>query len=662
MRKTSFETSGFNPLASELSQWSAERRAERSERIQKKAFQEGLKKGTGAESIERKKPLFGFIGKDSAEAHNRGLEAAYIAGVDSDNLSRISEIGLKNQGDVAKYDAEIEGMFSGLQKELDPQLAPQLILSARKAADRQRLRIQEQAYNKQQNEIKAGLNKAGATYYDDAARQARNGNLEGSAESLIKYEATLAQQLDSGYINEAQYSELMRDAEREATEHTHFGKIDSMSTAEAVKWLNDNKRVPEGFTADEWDVFRGRAESYIVDKIKIDKANQADALKVNSQALNDLEIRVNTGDYTETLGDLEALYKNRPTDSKYVSLKTKIINKQREALEKADEDAAVLIRLGGDQTVVPEEDAINRVYDRAANQLSVMQKVMFADKNKTVPSSLKREVSMGLMSDDPEVIKNSISIIEGLSQIRGMNDQFSKKDRAFASQVSRLLDFMSPEEAIDKARRLTDPTNKAFFDAQLKRLKDEKTDYIDEAKDVLGWDDVDVLSQPHIARDYQGLVESFAGSGMEIDDAKSHAKKLIQNKWQEWEGQTIAYSPDNFYQINGSSKWVANQARELVLKDTLSDVDEVRLVSDKITASEANSGVPSYLIKFKSDGVWQFYVGESEGRFYPDKNPVLEKLKEENIKEAEAMQKEGWDIKRAEESVDQWIKRTKRVP
>lgn len=295
MRKSSFETSGFNPLASELSQWAAERRAERSERTQKQAFKEGLKEGAAAKSIERKKPLFGFIGKDSAEAHNRGLEAAYIAGVDSDNLARINEIGLKNQGDVAKYDAEIEGMFSGLQKELDPQLAPELILSARKAADRQRLRIQEQAYNKQQNEIKAGLSKSRTTYYDDAARQARNGDIEGSAESLIKYEATLSQQLEQGYINQAEYQELLRDAEREATEHTHFGKIDRMSTAEAAKWLDENKQVPKGFTADEWDVFTSKVSSDVSRRQSKERISKEAVIRENKLKLDEYINRSSMG-------------------------------------------------------------------------------------------------------------------------------------------------------------------------------------------------------------------------------------------------------------------------------------------------------------------------------------------------------------------------------
>jgi hypothetical protein len=635
MRKSSFDTGGQTALTQELSNWSAKRRAERSKAVTEQSYQEGLKEGMGAKTIERKKPLFGFIGADAAEAHNKGLEAAYLAGIDSDNISRINEIAMKNEGNVKGYDAEIEGLMSGLQKEVDPELSQTIMFSARQMADRQRLRIQEQSFKKQQQEVKAGLNKSRTSYYDSAARNARNGNIETSAESLLKLDATLLKQLELGHINQAQYSELLRDAEREATEHTHFGNLERLSVDDAAKWLEENKKVPEGFTADEWDRFRGVAESIVVDKLRARKALEADRIKNDSQALNDLEVRVNTGDYTETLSDLESLYRNRQTDSKYVSLKSKIINKQKEAFAQAEQDAAVILRLGGDQSIVPDDAAINRVYDNTQSQLSVAQKVMFADRNKTVPSALKREVSMGLMSDDPKIIKNAISIMEGLSQVRGMDDQFSKQDRAFASQITRLIDFMPPEQAIERARKLTDPTNKPFFDAQLQRLKDDKTDYMDEAEDLLGWDDVDALSKPDIAKDYQGLVESFAGSGMEIDDAKKEAEKLIKNKWQEWQGQTIAYSPDNFYNINGSSEWVLDQAKRKVVADSFGEVSDVRLMSDKITASEAAKGSPSYLIKFKENGIWQWY---SQDRFYPDRSPVIESIKKENIEEAEEMQ------------------------
>ena len=291
MRKSSFDTGGQTALTQELSNWSANRRAERSKAVTEQSYQEGLKEGMGAKTIERKKPLFGFIGADAAEAHNKGLEAAYLAGIDSDNISRINEIAMKNEGNVKGYDAEIEGLMSGLQKEVDPELSQTIMFSARQLADKQRLIIQKQAFANQQKVINSQLLSSSVTYAEAAARSARNGDIESADGNIAKYIAVQNQRLESGAITQAEYDINLRDVNREANEHALYGQIDNMPLNEATKWLQENKAVPDWATADEYDSFYSKASAGVNRRLSKANAQKAAVLSQNKIRLKDYRER-----------------------------------------------------------------------------------------------------------------------------------------------------------------------------------------------------------------------------------------------------------------------------------------------------------------------------------------------------------------------------------
>ncbi len=295
MRKSSFQTGGQSGVTQALAQWSAEQKAKRAKKVRDQSYAEGVAEGMDSDSIERKKPLFGFIGADAAEAHNKGLEAAYLAGIDSDNVARINEIAMKNEGNVKGYDAEIQGLFSGLQKEVDPELATSVMFSAREMADKQRLTIQKQAFTNQTNAINSQLLSSSVTYAEAAARSARNGDVESADSNIVKYTAVQNQRLESGAITQAEYDINLRDVNREANEHALYGQIDKMPLNEATKWLQDNKDVPDWATADEYDSFYSKASAGVNRRLSKANAQKAAVLSQNKIKLKNFRERSSKG-------------------------------------------------------------------------------------------------------------------------------------------------------------------------------------------------------------------------------------------------------------------------------------------------------------------------------------------------------------------------------
>ena len=630
-------TTGTGSTSSALQSWAAQRRSERAAKNIQQSSEAGAKAGLTGE-YEPREAMFGFIGRDTVEAYNDSMQSAYISKLDADNTNRISEIAISNPDNLQGFDAAVDGMLGGLAKEVDPEVRDLILSSAQETANRQRLRVQSAEMDRNNAAAAADRSDAANTYYMESGRLARNGDIEGSAENLIKFEAVQDARLAAGEIDVEQRNELVRNAERESVEQGYLFEVSGMTTEDAASWVEENKnQIPAGFTADEWDAFIPKAESIVVDMLTEDSAQANAVTAARNQAVNDLEIMVNTdqGTMEEQLTALESLYENAPTDAKYVSLKTSILNNQQAAFERLSLQNDVISRLGGDASVVIDQGSANDVYDAVAENYTPAQKVQFADRLKFVPRSLESEIANGLLSNDPVLIANSSDMIDRLDEVRGLVDTFTPEQRAFAQQVNKLAPYMIPEEAVAIARQNTDPRDSARIDARAQEIQDKDwpDDYASKADKAMPmFTPMDQWSSPQMASDYGDLFESFYLSGMDYQAADEKAQELIAKTWSRFDGKLMKYNPSDFYSVGGSAEYVVDQVTsDLADNLWIPEITDTYLFADDRTAREASEGRPSYLVRYQTEDGWFLYPE----RFIPDVQAEIDRVSQQNLEQGE---------------------------
>ena len=275
-----------------LLDWAAKRQANNAK---EKAYRQGLAEGSKGEYKEES-PLLGFIGAETIDAHNQGMREAYFASIDSDSTQRINQIALENPDSVSGYDAAIDGFLKGLGKSVDPLAAQQAVQMASNTASRARLGVQKNAFIKQKNEAASDRELSRQTYTNEAARLARNGDDEGSAENLLKLSAVIESSLNAGDIDGDTAASLMRDGEREATEQSKISYISSLDTVDGELWIENNRnKVPKGFTPDEWDSFIVRAGGEVNYKKGLIQRERQKNAAANNQRLKSFYSAVSLG-------------------------------------------------------------------------------------------------------------------------------------------------------------------------------------------------------------------------------------------------------------------------------------------------------------------------------------------------------------------------------
>jgi len=280
-------TTGTGSTSSALQSWAAQRRSERAAKNIQQSSEAGAKAGLTGE-YEPREAMFGFIGRDTVEAYNDSMQSAYISKLDADNTNRISEIAISNPDNLQGFDAAVDGMLGGLAKEVDPEVRDLILSSAQETANRQRLRVQSAEMDRNNAAAAADRSDASNTYYMESGRLARNGDIEGSAENLIKFEAVQDARLAAGEIDVEQRNELVRNAERESVEQTNLGGLDRQSTEDAQAWIDEQRsQVPVGFTADEWDSHMDSAQADLNRRLSRERAVQAETEAENALRVNE---------------------------------------------------------------------------------------------------------------------------------------------------------------------------------------------------------------------------------------------------------------------------------------------------------------------------------------------------------------------------------------
>lgn len=604
----SFRPTGSASLSERLFNWSSQISQERAQKQVKQAYEEGL-----AAPGEKKK--VGFIGGKTAEAFNKGARDAYVIGIDQDNTNEVNRIATESEGNLDNFDEIVTKYRNSIASAVDPVAKNEVLMSLDSMISRARGGVEQRAIKQRITQDKETRNSAYETYTQEAIRLTRNNDVEGAKENLLKTNATLQSMVESGDISQTQADEMFRISKIGSMEQAYRQEI--MATADedieqAYRDLDElSREVPEDFQTKEWDRFIANSQTELNRKVSR-MTKEAKAAAVNAKKEQDysaIEARYLEGDDTQIINP-------KLLDSYY----TEVLSPKLALAE------------------TPE--------------IARTQKAHYVERMKAVPKTMKLELTNSIESGNPELMEDALLTIERLDTIEGVVDDLPIEKHAYLKTALNLLPNMEPREAMNLARKATDPKDKAAIGARQLQIKEQfkrknKMEvYSDKASDVFKTmffgPEPDEYNRAQMGKEYGDLYEAARLAGMSEDDAFDKADKMIERNWGKSElfgDKVMKYRPEAYYEINGDVTWVRDQLMA-ELNDPVNPAmfgrsikpEEIILIPNAETERTAAMGLPGYAVSALIDGqLIPMFPGKN---FFPDVDAEKNRIKELNVKEA----------------------------
>ncbi len=586
---------------------------------------EGAKAGTeAAESgvAPEEKGSFKFFD----ESFNDAQQGAYLASMDNQAITKLGELESQFEYDVEGYRKTSKGMLDGLVKNVPEAYRHPLIESINNYITRGSMRVNNNLVKRGEEEAKSELLGAIDTYGREASAAARNGDDEAKNDLLAKAKLSGNALVISGEWTKEQADEAYRVAKNETIEQEYLQIVDDMPLSEAVKTLEEaDKNVPQGFSGDEWDSTMARARARLQNRIVKNKKGEASVKEAYRDRMFVLETAIKTGegDPDELIQEASHLYSVGAYDpAKASGLIATIYNDLKKVQKVWDRVESQ------DGSIVVDPAAVDKVYKKDISGEDGASKINFVKSVNLVPEQLKKEISNNLYSGDISQAADAADLIKRMEDIQGLPEAFNAKDRAYATQITSLMGLYSPQQAIDMARKNTDPRDKARIESRRQEIKDDykQKDWDSGVEGAIGpWlGSIDKAVIPVVAKDYKAAFEASYVAGMDAEDAHKAASSAIKRNYTDWNGRPMKHSPEKFYTIDGDSDWVHKDVK-ITLKNYIAgapDIKDYYLMSDDRTEREAEKGIPSYVVRYKTDSGWDAL------RYIPD----IEKARGKKLK------------------------------
>lgn len=551
---------------------------------EKAAIKRGQKKAEAVKFKRNKKgitiaPEFAketLVGQIEAEAHNQSLKAAYLASLDSDIRSNVDRIALENPDNIIRFNEQINSFRQGLLDAVDPVAQQHAQANVDVAIGFARNRVYQNEIKKQQATVDAVLSKEINETSMAAFRQARNGDLDESAENIAKSFLAVDALVDAGLMDADVAAERKRGIERIASEQNKMRFIDALNIKEANKTLNEwSKSIPKGWTPDEWRSFIGQAQ---VDVNRREAQLKQKAVKLSKEEL--FEASVQRGKLF-----LDPAF---PADPSKSSQDRKDVNNY--------------------YSVVSQEWADLTPMERYQENLN------FVTKSGIIPDTVVSDINAVFRSGTPDQINAFSHFIQDIrEEPKNANilKDIPEESRALAMQISDAVNVNIPiEEAIEIARKNT----YGLSESDKERIKLEsnamRPTMMKSLNKMLGDEfDPEFWGDPTIAApmlsDFNVAFDRFmVQTGGNGDQARRLAFDSIKGLW----GVTrvagkkrfMKYAPEVLYGINGvDNGWIPDQFE--------SDMKTLRLnpknVEITVDFKGARSGQPGYILfRKRKDG------------------------------------------------------------
>jgi len=343
------------------------------------------------------------------------------------------------------------------------------------------------------------------------------------------------------------------------------------------------------------------------------------------------------------------------SESERTSIATKIAKASNEIDRITLADKRIIARLSGDESIVMNKQDIDSFYKRKLKDdidslsplAATVAKANLIGQTRTVPTEVKNEIVNNILSGDPELIGQSADLIDRIDQIPGMSElAVNANQRAFVDNVVTLSANLEPEQAVQIARELTDPRDKARVEERTQRIKDERMQE-DYAGDVESEFDVffggelqDNVNLQQVTSEYKDLFESFFKAGIDKEAAEAKAIDILKTNWKDSQFGFMKNPPESYYNVAGQTEYIKDQLLSDLKAGTIGtefSKDNIFLLSDEITDRQASQGNPSYRMMVQGeDGLLSFPVltdenGNPTNRWVPDRQAEAEKQKKASL-------------------------------
>jgi len=570
-----------------------------------------------------------LTGGATTTAYNQAVSDGYYASLENDIRGKLGELENTNRDSLTKFNEEAESLKSGLLKGVDPVArgATQRFLEAQIGSAQ--LRVQERTLNRHRDEAAATRLAAADAAGIDAARAARAGDVTGSDNAMLDAYAHIDSLVSTGDIASDVAADQKRKLTREANEQSYRYVIDKTL---ATKGLNEafsdldklKKTIPKGWTPDEWDSFTGSVES---DLSSLAAQQQLDSSKIDLDTAREIsnltiQAKTNTGIPSEIIKRTDELFNaGKIKPAARTSIMTAVINGQKDAVETAGRLAAVSKRLNGDVSAQVDQKAVDKAWE-VGFDAPVRGLEQYGDRNvaieefinsvKIIPTSVKDRISAGIDSMDTDLVIESADLMDRIDSVRGIpNNSFTPNERAFAEKVVLLSKNLAPQEAIELAKKNTDPNDKARIDLRRQELKDEKYKYSNMAEKHynpwFGSTKIDDINKGVLTKEYKTLFEEHYVAGMSESQANKKAAQMLARNWGVSEvtekSRVMRNPPEHYYALDGDVSYIGRQLYSDVIEsgvNIFSDeitLKDIYLTSDSITDRTATAGKPRYIVQ-----------------------------------------------------------------
>jgi len=586
-------------LINRLEGFAAQQSQVRAQQVTQSAMAEGQASFTRGEDPEFKKDR--FFGSVKAKAYNEGLRSSYVASIDRDNREAIAKISAENQTNLAGFNDSIEAYRKSTLNNIDPSARQAVQDSMDSLISSNRIRVQTQEIEKthKENNIETGLHVEAAT--NDALSFVRNGDPQAAAESALAAFASIDGRVEAGFMTAAQGSEEKRVIERGMVEEGHTKDFDDIVDTQGFDAAYDelekkSKKIPGGFTTDEWDSYVAGQQTRLNRKLARAKQEEKQDAKQLEQDLS-----VERG--------MLYMDPNVPADP------------AKGSQDRKDVNAAY--------SVVSEQWAGMGTNDLINNN------VEFIKNTGIVPNQVIGSINAAMRSGNPEqvqVMGDLVSRLQEMPNTANVLRDIPDESRAAAIQISDAVrSGIDPETAIEIARKNT----YGITEQQREKIRIETQAVVKELSGFLK-DQVDDAFDPSpipffgeeppvpsgMQADYNVAFEKFMTlTDGNPDQAKELAFGSLRKTWAPTtvggEKRFMKNAPEAFYSVEGfDNDWMDDQFNE--------EMEDGGFLGASITSdfNTARSEQPSYpVITTNDSGIIDIVRDEKTGsplRWKPD--------------------------------------------
>lgn len=641
------------------------------------AISEGQFESKEAGAVER------FLtGGVATKQYNKAVQTAYLAGLSNDAREQISLIEAQNPDNIIQFNEKAGGYIKGVLDEVDPAVRDQVAQYLDTQLTNSRIRVHGNAIKRNKDAAFAESSAAIEGFSNEAYSLARQGDNIGAAEQMAQAFSTIDSLLESGDISKDKAVSLKRDIERESSEQVKRKEYDDIIESEGFsaafeQLKKDSKKVPKGWTPDEWDSFTASAQSDIRQAAILEGQIQSEKSSEDALSVSELKIKGSTGFDSkgnaippgDIIKEADRMFADGSINgATRASVISSVINRQKKDVSNIASIEKVANKLAGAAEIPLERSEVDYAWDnyysKVTENMTDQQNsafvAQFVNSTKIIPSSVTAQVENNLNSGNVDLIVQSADLMARLDQVRGLpEDNFSANDRAFAESVTELSLNMDTELAVKLAKENTNPNDSARIEARKGIIKEEEfsDDYRDDVEDgfesFFGFTRVDDISGDRLAKEYGSIFEQHFISGMSEKKAKAKALEIVKRNWRESDvtgvTRVMKYAPEDYYDVAGNTEYIGDQLFKEV-RDTTFGLGEfskenIILMSDDRTSREASAGQPSYLVYVNTDeGLIPVLAEGAPARFVPDVQAEVKRQQKLNREKLEKGRSDDLDL------------------